>query len=244
MSAKIMLYRRGAQGHIQRLFHMQGSGLAVGADAAVVVNAVGHVGVLLYLGHHDALADGMQRARRDKKAIPLVHRHGVQNLRQGVVFDALGKFLFADLMVKAIVQKGVRLTIQHVPHLSLAVLVLIFQCVLIEGVYLDGQIVPCIDKFYQNRELFKFCAIGAQGFRVSGRIISQGGTVGQVAGAVRVAGEHPGFGQRVQIALHAKIGAQTAAAPQVVFAAGGQFDDCHKQVAPFLNRRSFAGTSP
>ena len=104
MSAKIMLYRRGAQGHIQRLFHMQGSGLAVGTDAAVVVNAVGHVGVLLYLGHHDALADGMQRARRDIKTIPLVHRHGVQNLRQGVVFDALGKFLFADLMVKFLVQ--------------------------------------------------------------------------------------------------------------------------------------------
>ena len=137
-------------------------------------------------------------------------------------------------MVKAIVQKGVRLTIQHVPHLSLAVLVLIFQCVLIEGVYLDGQIVLCIDEFCQNRELFKFCAISAQCFRVGGRIISQGGAVGQVAGAVRVAGEHPGFGQRVQVALHAKIGAQTAAAPQVVFAAGGQFDDCHKQVAPFL----------
>ena len=54
MAAKVMFDGRGAQGHIQCLCHMQCTGLAVRTDTAVVVDAVGHVGVLLHLGHDDA----------------------------------------------------------------------------------------------------------------------------------------------------------------------------------------------
>ena len=71
MLTEIMLDGRGAQGHIQCLFHMQGAGLAVRTHTPVIIDAVGHVGALLHLGHDDALADGVQRAGRDKKAIPL-----------------------------------------------------------------------------------------------------------------------------------------------------------------------------
>ena len=65
MLTEIMLDGRGAQGHIQRLCHMQGTGLAVRTDTAVVVDAVGHIGILLHLGNDDALADGVQRAERN-----------------------------------------------------------------------------------------------------------------------------------------------------------------------------------
>lgn len=104
MAAEVVLLRRRAAGHVQRLFNVQGAGLAVCTDAPVVVDAVGHVGVLLHLGHDDALADGVQRAGRDKKAIPFMHRHGVQDLGQGVIFDALRKFLFGDFVRKAVVE--------------------------------------------------------------------------------------------------------------------------------------------
>lgn len=59
MAAEILLLRRGAAGHIQRLFNMQCAGLAVRAHAPIVVHTVGHVGVLLHLGNDDALADGV-----------------------------------------------------------------------------------------------------------------------------------------------------------------------------------------
>lgn len=45
--------------------------LAVLAEAAVVVDAVRRVGILLDLADDDALADGMQRARGDEKTSPL-----------------------------------------------------------------------------------------------------------------------------------------------------------------------------
>lgn len=104
MAAEVVLLRRRAAGHVQRLFNVQGAGLAVRTHAPVVVDAVGHVGVLLHLGHDDALADGVQRAGRDKKAIPFMHRHGVQDLGQGVIFDALRKFLFGNFVIKAVVE--------------------------------------------------------------------------------------------------------------------------------------------
>ena len=227
MPAEVMLHRRGAQGDVQRLFHMQGAGLAVRADAAIVVDAVGHVGVLLHLGDDDALADGVQRARRDEEAVALVYGRGVQNFRQGVVFDALLKFLFGDLMVKAVVEERPRLAVQHIPHLGFAVLVLIFQGVLVGGVYLNGQVALRVDELRQDRELLELIAVGAKAAGVRGDIIRQRRAVGQIAGAVRVAGQYPRLGQRVELAVDAEIGAQAAAAPQVILAAGCQFYNCH-----------------
>lgn len=45
--------------------------LAVLAEAAIVIDAVRRVGILLDLADDDALADGMQRARGDEKTSPL-----------------------------------------------------------------------------------------------------------------------------------------------------------------------------
>ena len=59
MAAEILLFRRGAQGHVQRLFNVQCAGLAVRTHAPVIVNTIGYIGVLLHLGNDDALADGV-----------------------------------------------------------------------------------------------------------------------------------------------------------------------------------------
>ena len=169
----------------------------------------------------------MQRAGRNKEAVTLVHRHGVQHLGQGVILDALLKLRLGDFMVKAIVQEGTRLTVQHIPHFGLAVLMLVFQRVLVGGVYLNGQIVLCVNELCQDWELFKLLAVGAKAARVGGHIVRQRCAVRQIAGTVRVAGKHPRLGQRVQIALDAKVTAQAAAAPQVILAAGSQFQYIH-----------------
>ena len=162
---KSCFLRRGAAGHIQRLFNMQCAGLAVRAHAPIVVHTVGHVGVLLHLGNDDALADGVQRTGRDKKAVPFMYRHGVQHVGQGVIFDALRKLLFGYLVVKAVVQVRPRHAVQHIPHLGFAVLVFVFQRVVVGRMHLNRQVLLGINQLCQNRELLELVAVGAKGDR-------------------------------------------------------------------------------
>ena len=218
-----MLFRRGTAHYLQRLLYMQRARFAVHPHAAVIVHTVGHVGVLLHFSHHNTLADSVQRAGRDKEAIAFFHRHGVQHLGQGIVPDALFQFFPADFMVKAVIQERARFTVQHIPHLGLAVLVFVFQRILVGGVYLNGNVILGVNELGQNGEHFKLFAVCSRRFRVGGQVVRQHGAVRQIAGAIGMAGKHPGFRQRVQIALHAKVSAQAAATPKVILAGWGQF---------------------
>ena len=65
----------------------------------------------------------------------------------------------------------------------------------------------------------------AAGVRVN--VLLQSRAVRQVAGAVRVAGEHPRFTQGVHLALDAVLGTQFFAAPEVVLAAWFQLNRFH-----------------
>ena len=84
--------RRGNAGgparHVQRLRDVQGAGLSVGTEAAVVAHAVGHVAALLHLCHHDAAADGVNGARGDEHRVARLDVHAAQDLGQCVVCDA------------------------------------------------------------------------------------------------------------------------------------------------------------
>ena len=90
-------------------------------------------------------------------------------------------------------------------------------------VYLDGNVILGVNELGQNGEHFKLFAVCSRRFRVGGQVVRQHGAVRQIAGAIGMAGKHPGFRQRVQIALHAKVGAQAAATPKVILAGWGQF---------------------
>ena len=197
MAVEVLRFRRLPEGNIQCLRDVQLPGLAICAQTAVVVDAVGDVGVLLDLCHHDALADGVQRAGGDEEAVPLVHRHGVQHVGQGVILNAALKLLLADLMGEAVVEGGTRLCFQHIPHLGLAVLVLVLQSVFIGGVHLNGQVFFGINELCQNGELAELFAVGAKAAGMSVDVLLEGGAVRQVAGAVRVAGQHPRLAQGV-----------------------------------------------
>ncbi len=178
-----------------------------------------------------------------KKAVALVYGHGVQDLGQGVIFDAFRKLLFGDFVRKAVVEIRARHAVQHIPHLGFAVLVFVFQRVVVGRVYLNGQVLAGVDELCQDRELLKFCAVRAQGFGVRGHVVRQRRAVGQIARAVRVAGQHPRFGQRFKVALDAEIGAQAAAAPQIILAARGQFQNCHTVHAFIMSAAALASAA-
>ena len=133
--------------------------------------------------------------------------------------------------------------VNNIPHFGLAVLMLVFQRVLVGGVYLNGQIVLCVNELCQDWELFKLLAVGAKAAGVRDNILCQRGAVGQVTGSVRMAGQHPRLRQRVKIALDAEIGAQAAAAPQIILAARGQFQNCHTIHAFIMSAAALASAA-
>ena len=71
---------RRSHGHVQCFFCMQWSGLAVRAEPAVVVNALGRVGILLDLREQDPAADSVQRTRFDKEKVTFMHLDVVYDL--------------------------------------------------------------------------------------------------------------------------------------------------------------------
>ena len=81
---------------------------------------------MLHLGHDDALADGVQRAGRDKKQSPLCTGTAFRTSVR-CCFDALRKLLFGNFVRKAVVKVRARHAVQHIPHLAFAVLVFFFK---------------------------------------------------------------------------------------------------------------------
>ena len=160
-----------------------------------------------------------------RQIVALVHRRGVQHFGQGVVLDAALELLLGDGVVEAVVQKCAGLAVEDVPHLGLAVLVFMLERVFVGGVHLDGQVVFGVDELGQDGEILELFAVGAKdAFALFGDVFGQRHAAFDNDGRpVRVAGQHPGFGQRVQVALYAEIGAQLVAAPQVILAGGLEF---------------------
>ena len=103
MRAKVPLDGRTAIGHAEGLLHMELAGLAVGTQPSVIVDPVGDVGILLDLRDDQSGADGMEGSGLNKKHVPGLYGHTVQNLLQRPVLDPAGKLLPADLPFKTIV---------------------------------------------------------------------------------------------------------------------------------------------
>ena len=108
--------------HLERLFDMEVAWSSVRADAPVVIDAVRCIRVLLYLTDEDALADCMERARRDEEHIPLLDRHTPYDIEQTIILNTAAKLLLRNLMLKALEQLSSRRCVHDVPHLRLAVL--------------------------------------------------------------------------------------------------------------------------
>ena len=234
--------RRGgtAVRHRKGLLHMEGPGLPVRPQAAVVEDPVGDIGVLLDLRDHQPRADGVEGAGGDEEHVSRLHGHLPQHLRQGAVGDAAGELLQADLPVKAIVERSAGLGIQHHPHLRLAVLTLMLQGVGVGGVDLDGEVLFGVNELDEHGEVLEGFAGGPQGFLPG--LVQPGaeghppvGSVRQHGGAVGVAGEDPRLGERIQAALDAEIGFQPLASPDIVLAGGYELISRHSKHLPKQN---------
>ena len=75
--------------------------------ALVVVNAIGYIACLLYLGEETARSDGMDAPCREEENIPFLHLVLCERITDGVVFHH-GFILFGgDLLLKSAVELGI-----------------------------------------------------------------------------------------------------------------------------------------
>ena len=195
--------------------------LAVLAEAAVVVDAVRRVGILLNLADDDALADGVQRARGDEKDIPLVNGYLVADLEQRVIGDALLEFLLRDAVLEAIDQRGARLAVDDVPHLRLAVLPLDAHRVIVVRMDLHREVVLRIDELDEQREVRELLRVlaedsGARLIEIRLERAARLRTILDDAHAILVAGEFPRLRDLLEVRLLAVVRLELRAAPDVI----------------------------
>ena len=80
---------------------MELSRLSVKPHPSPIVNAVGGIRRLLYLGDHKPRADGMNESRRKKIAFSLLRRNEFKSIFKCVVFYMLGIFFPRDRFFEA-----------------------------------------------------------------------------------------------------------------------------------------------
>ena len=95
---------------------VQLAGLAVGAHAVVVVDAVGNIGGLLYLGYEDTFPYGVYASGRQEKYVAFLYRVECKYVGNGIVGHAAHIFVGRDLLGEARVKPGTRLGIYDIPH--------------------------------------------------------------------------------------------------------------------------------
>ena len=217
------LYDRNAAGHSQCLLDVQVSLLAVLADAAVIVHAIGYIGVLLDLGDQDSLADRVKGAGLDEQDVALFHGDSVEHLKQCVLLDPLSEFFPCDLLFEAVIQERAFLGVENVPHLCFAILAFVLKRESVARVDLDRQVVLRVDELGQNREFPESAAMGSKHFHpLCLKIVPKGfslvGSVHDHGRAVRMTGELPRLSQDVSFIFNIILIYQSVPAPQIVLA--------------------------
>ena len=150
-----VLYNRNPLCHRKRFLNMQVAFFTVFSNPSIVIYPVGHIGVLLNLCDQDVFSDCMDGPGLDKKYVSLLHRHGIQHFGKGIIHNSVREFLSTDLSLETIVQERILTGVHNIPHFGLAVLRLILPGVPVVRMYLYGQVIPCINKFDQDREILK-----------------------------------------------------------------------------------------
>ena len=141
-------------GRFQRLGQVERPGLAVGADAAPVVDPEGGVGHLLDLGQHHPRADRVDRPGRDQDAVARPGREAVQQrLDRRPAASAAANVVPGDARPQPGVDQAARLGVDDHPGLGLAVVVGQAPAALVVGVDLDREDLLGVEELDQQREL-------------------------------------------------------------------------------------------
>ena len=219
----IPILNRKPSGNGKCLLNMKLSLFSVISDSSVIINTVGHIGILLDLRKQDALANRMNSSGFYKEGISLFNRNAVQNLCQGIVIDSPPELFSADLLLESIVEKSSGLRIHDIPHFCLPVLSLIFQGKAIIRMDLDGEILIRIDKFDENRKLPEAAAVGSQNpstffFDIFLQCLPGIFPIEDDGWAIRMTGKLPCLCRRFSVIFLSIFFHQPAAAPQIILA--------------------------
>ena len=133
--------------------------VAVGILALEIVDAVGHVARLLYLGQEAAGADAVYAAGGQEEAVALVHLIVGYGVDDGVVGHHLLVLLGSDGFFQSGVQMGLGVRLHDVPHLRLAAVLALAAGYLVAGMHLDGEVALGIDKLDEQRKLVAEAAV-------------------------------------------------------------------------------------
>src|SRR5579884_2106210 len=123
------------------------------APAAVIIEAVRDIGVLLNLPKLDASADGVNRPRQAQKHIARLRLNPVQ---RALDFAGQGHFaqaLTIDRLVQAERQAGVRARGSDVPHLRFSPLIVTLRRIRVVRMHLNGHLLARGDEFDEQREV-------------------------------------------------------------------------------------------
>ena len=138
--------------NVQALLDVQRAGLAIVAQAVVIVYAVGHVAGLLGFQNERTGLDGVHGTGVDLEEVALVDGRLVQQLAPAAPLDHLREF---GAVVGALPHddRGTRLAIEHVPALALAeAAVLMLGGVRVIGMHLDREVAVRVEDLDEQRE--------------------------------------------------------------------------------------------
>ena len=127
-----------------------------------VVDAVGHVARLLYLGQDQSGSDGVNRPRSEKEDVSDGGANTMQEIL-GPSFPNRGRETLAvDTATETLDQLSTGLGVEHDPHLGLAVVALVLSRPVVVGMHLDREPLGRVEELDEQRE-----AIGGEGLLVS-----------------------------------------------------------------------------
>ena len=141
------------------LFDVKFAGVAIGISASVIIDTIGDVAGLLYLGHEIAGTDGMKASCGqiiDVTLMCLVGGYDIHDWR--ISIDSLsGNHLLiplgSDLLTQACIDFGSRLSIDNIPHLTLSVTAMTLHGKFIVGMNLHREVLVRIDEFDEQWEM-------------------------------------------------------------------------------------------
>ena len=95
----------------------------------------------------------MDSAGRDKEAVVLLHVILSQGIGDGIILHHLLVLLRSNLHLQAVVELGIRLAWQRIPHLGLAALLTLLLGNFVIRMYLDRKVGIGIDKLDKQWKL-------------------------------------------------------------------------------------------
>ncbi len=125
---------------------MQFAWFAVGACSVIVKYAVGDIAALLDFSQKDTSTDGMYTSGRDIEHITSRDFMSGQHFGDTSISNPFFIFIGRYLLFEAGIQMGTRNSIDDIPHFGFTHFAMFALCHFIIGVYLDAQILVCINE--------------------------------------------------------------------------------------------------